>query len=229
MRAAAYTRVSSQEQTAGTSMDVQREQTTSYAALKGMELVGVYSDPGMSGSVPLAQRPSGAQLCELIEAGEIDCIILTKLDRGFRSTSDCLNMVELWEKRGVALHIIDLGGNSVDTKSPAGKFMLSVLAAAAEMERGMIRERCKIGRAARKKEGKRIGEIPFGWTLAEDNRTLVEDATEQKALKAMKELRAAGESLRAIAWWLTAKNISTKRGGAWTHGHVASILKRKAA
>ncbi|MBI1827808.1 MAG: recombinase family protein [Planctomycetes bacterium] len=57
------------------------------------------------------------------------------------SNCDCLTTVERWEKSGVTLHVVDLGGNAIDTASAAGRFMLVVLAGAAEMERNLTRER----------------------------------------------------------------------------------------
>jgi site-specific DNA recombinase len=229
MRAAAYIRVSSTEQIQGTSLEVQEDQAIAYCALKGLSLVGVFSDPGVSGSVPLVHRPSGKKLVNLIDRGEVDCVILAKLDRGFRSASDCLVTLEHWQKQGVALHIIDLGGNSVDSKSPAGKFMLSVLAAAAEMERGMIQARCNAGREARRAVNGRIGEIPFGWTVVADGKTLVENPEEQEAIMLVRSMHHDGHSLRAIATELVRRGIPSKKGGSWSHKQVASLLQRKVA
>lgn len=64
-------------------------------------------------------------------------------------------------------NIVDLGGSSIDTSSLSGRFMLTILSAAAEMERGMIRDRCNSGRRIKKAQGGRIGEIPFGFDLNE--------------------------------------------------------------
>jgi DNA invertase Pin-like site-specific DNA recombinase len=155
----------------------------------------------------------------------IQCVIVLKLDRAFRNTVDSLQTVEDWERRGVALHIIDLGGNSIDTESPAGRFMLTVLSAAAEMERGMIRDRCNSGRKARQAEGKRIGEVPYGYSLASDGKTLVEDPTEQAGLTLILSLRAQGHTLRYIAKELNQRGFRSKKGGAWTHGQVASVIR----
>jgi site-specific DNA recombinase len=228
MKAAGYVRVSSQDQIEGTSLEAQKDQINNYAAMKGIELVEIYQDAGISGFKPMGNRPEGKKLLSLIQDGSVQAVIIVKLDRAFRNTVDCLQTVESWEKTGVALHIIDLGGNSVDTNSPAGKFMLTVLAAAAEMERGMIRDRCNSGRKMKKAQGCRIGEIPFGFNLESDTNKLVMNPEEQKVIEGMAKRLSEGHSFRKIAVHLNKKGIKTKKGGEWTHRQVAAIMKRAA-
>ena len=225
IRGAGYVRVSSMDQTDNTSLEAQHGQIESYCRLKGIRLVEVFSDPGVSGGKPLALRPAGGQLLEKIRNREIDCVVFPKLDRGFRSASDCLNVIEQWQVQGIALHIVDLGGNSVDTTSPAGKFMISVLAAAAEMERSLIAERCNSGRKARQAAGQRIGEVPFGWDLFLDRKTLVANEKEQESIRLIVSLHKSGHSLRSIAVELEKKGIQSKKGGRWTHKQIKSILR----
>jgi len=228
MRAAGYVRVSSQEQVEGTSLKAQEEQIRAYAMLKGIELVDLFIDAGVSGGKPIADRPEGSLLVELVTSGQVQCVVVVKLDRAFRNTVDCLQTVTEWERAGVALHIIDLGGNSIDTTSPAGRFMLTVLSAAAEMEWGMIRDRCNSGRASRKAQGFRVGEIPLGWKLGDDGRTLLENPDEQRVLSVIHDLRDRGLTLRAIADELNKLGYRAKKGGNWTHGQVQSVLRRAA-
>ena len=66
-------------------------------------------------------------------------VVVLKLDRAFRNAVDCLATVEKWDKSRIALHIVDLAGNSIDSTTAAGKFMLTVLAGTAEMERNLPR------------------------------------------------------------------------------------------
>jgi site-specific DNA recombinase len=229
MRAAGYARVISQEQVDGSSLKSQQEQIRAYCTMKGIELASIFVDGGVSGGTPLSERPAGSELVKSLKEGKADIVILTKLDRGFRDTVDCLQTVDVWEKSRISLHIIDMGGNSVDTTSAAGRFMLTVLVSAAEMEKNRIRERCNEGRKVRKAEGKRIGEIPFGWTLEDDGKSLVENPEEQAALSLIRSLRAEGRTLRAIANTLNERGIPTKKGrGLWTHAQVQSILRRAA-
>ena len=85
-KVAAYVRVSSESQIEGTSLSVQRDRIEKYCALKGLELVYVYVDPGVSGSIPISERPEGSKLIKSVRDKEIVGIIISKLDRMFRST-----------------------------------------------------------------------------------------------------------------------------------------------
>ncbi len=228
MRGIGYARVSSHEQIEGTSLKSQEEQIKAYTTMKGIDLVGLHIDRGVSGGKPLADRPAGREMVHLLEIGEADIVIVAKLDRGFRSASECLVNVEAWEKKEIALHILNLGGQTIDTSTPTGKFFITVMAAAAELERNLINERCNDGRKARKAEGKRIGEVPFGWSLNTDGKTLVENSEEQRVLNIIRELREQGLSLRTIAEYLNSEGHKAKKGGQWTHGQIQSILRRAA-
>jgi len=228
MKAIGYARVSSQEQVNGTSLDSQGEQIRAYATMKDLKLVDVLVDAGVSGGTPLAQRPAGHNLVSALESGKAEAVIICKLDRGFRSASDCLNNVETWERKGISLHILNLGGQTIDTGTPTGKFFITVMAGAAELERNLINERCNEGRKVRKAEGRRIGEIPFGYTLAEDGKTLLQNPQEQEALSLVRSMKAKGFTLRQIADELNSRGYKAKKGGRWTHGQVQSVLRRAA-
>jgi len=228
MKGIGYARVSSVEQTQGTSLESQREQIRSYATMKRINVQDILIDAAVSGSIPLDRRPEGSRLVARLQAGEADCVILTKLDRGFRSASDCLNNVEAWEEQETSLVILNLGGQTIDTRSPSGKFFLTVMAAAAELERNLIRERCDEGRRARRAEGKRVGEVPFGFSLAPDGKTLVESRQEREAIALALQLRAEGYSAAGIARELNRRGIPTKKGRLWTHVQVTRLLQRAA-
>lgn len=228
IKVAGYIRVSGIGQVDGSSLDVQRTQIFAYCQLKGFELVNTFCDAAVSGGKPIAERPEGSLLMASIGAGEINGMIICKLDRGFRNTIDCLETVDQLDKLNVSLHIIDLGGSSVDSQSPAGRFMLTVLAAAAEMERGQIKIRCSSGREKHRAEGKRIGEIPFGWTLDTDGETLIEVAEEQQAIILVHDLRSQGQTLQQIANRLDELGYKPKKGGAWTTNVIHKILKKAA-
>jgi len=228
MKAVGYARVSSQEQINGTSLDNQKIQIQDYVSLKMLDLVETLVDAGISGGKPLSTRPEGLRLTEMIEDGSVKSVVITKLDRAFRSASDCLNCVETWDRKGVSLHILNLGGQALDTGTPLGKFFLTVMAAAAELERNLINERCNEGRKARKLEGKRIGEVPFGYKLALDGKTLVKDGEEQRAIALALNMRENGHSASAIAAELNSRGIRTKKGKLWTHKQVTRLFRRAA-
>ncbi len=167
-------------------------------------------------------------MLEAIRQRKADAVIMLKLDRMFRNAGDCLTTVEKWERSGVALHVVDLGGNAIDTTSAAGRFMLVVLAGAAEMERNLTRERTKSALAVKKSNGQRVGTVPFGFDLASDGVTLAPNEAEQAVIADIRTRRSKGMTLEAIAKTLTTRDIPTKTGKStrWTHQAIARIISR---
>ena len=230
MKAIGYTRCSTNEQAdSGLGLDVQDERIRAYCTLRGLELVTLITDAGISGGKPLASREGGKRLLESLHRKQAGAVVMLKLDRMFRNASDCLTTVEKWDRAGVALHILDLGGNAIDTTSAAGRFMLVVLAGAAEMERNLTRERTKSAMAIKRANGQRVGALPFGFDLADDGRTLLANTDEQSVIDEMKKMRARGWTYEAVAEELTELRVPTKKkcSSRWTHQAVAGILKRE--
>lgn len=219
-----YARVSGKEQAAnGTSLDSQVEQIRAYAAMKGIELVSVFVEPAVVGDIPLAARPEGRKAVALLDERRCGCVIIAKLDRAFRNTIDCLQTVESWDRRGYGLHVVNLGGASVDTRSPSGRFMLTVMAAVAEMERGMIQERTAEGRRKRRLQGKRIGSVPFGYSLGPNN-ALVPIRKQQETLGIILRLRDQGRAYHVIAAYLNDRRMLSQAGGSWYASNVKSVI-----
>ena len=106
--------------------------------------------------------------------------------------------------------------------------MFRMLAVLAEFERDQISERTTGVMKFKAAKGERVGKIPFGFDLSEDGKTLVPNAVEQEALKVIRELRDAGESLRKIAAELERRQIATKEGKPWTHSTIQRIVSRAA-
>jgi DNA invertase Pin-like site-specific DNA recombinase len=117
----------------------------------------------------------------LAKAQPADVIVVTKLDRFARSTRDLLNMLHDLERCGVGFRSL---GESIDTTTPAGRLMLQMLAAIAEFERGMIRERCNAGLARAKAEGRQLGR---------------KHALNAHQRQRARDLLEAGETQRAVA------------------------------
>jgi DNA invertase Pin-like site-specific DNA recombinase len=192
--------------------------------MRGLEIVEFIVDAGVSGGRSLGARPGGQKLLALLAEGRASHIVALRLDRLFRNASDCLANVEAWTKRGYVLHLLDVSGNSIDTSSAAGKFMLTVLAAVAEMEKNQIAERIRTVLRWKRKNGKVFGHPPFGF--ARDGDALVPVESEQQALDLIIELRTRGYSLRKIARALEARGVPTKRGGKWAAATVRKLLAR---
>jgi DNA invertase Pin-like site-specific DNA recombinase len=212
----------------GLGLESQAERIQAYCRMRGLTLMETITDAGVSGGKPLAQRDGGQRLLEAIKSYRAAAVVMLKLDRMFRNAGDCLTTVERWEKAGIALHVVDLGGNAIDTTSAAGRFMLVVLAGAAEMERNLTRERTRSAMAVKRANGQRIGRIPYGFDLAADGATLVPNEAEQAVIADIRAMRSAGRTLEQIASSLTRRMIPTKTGQSarWTHQAVARILQR---
>lgn len=228
MKAIGYTRCSTNEQAdSGLGLDAQSQCIRAYCTLKGLTLIDIITDICVSGGKPLASRQGGQRLIDSIRIKKAQAVIMLKLDRGFRNAGDCLNTVEQWERKGISLHVIDLGGNAIDTTSAAGRFMLVVLAGAAEMERNLTRERTKSALAIKRANGQRVGSIPYGFDLADDQMTLVENLSEQVIIEEIRAMRSRGMKLKQIATDLTERRILTKTGNThWAHQAIARILNR---
>ena len=224
-----YTRCSTHEQAdSGLGLDVQTERIRAYCTLKGLALLDIITDAGVSGGKPLASREGGQRLLDAIRKRKAGAVVMLKLDRMFRNAGDCLITVEKWEQSGVALHVVDLGGNAIDTTSAAGRFMLVILAGAAEMERNLTRERTRSAMAVKRANGQRVGAVPYGFDLAANGTTLVVNEAEQAVIQDIRVMRSKGMTLEAIAKTLTTRDIPTKTGKSsrWTHQAVARILNR---
>ena len=89
-----------------------------------------------------------------------DTLVVTKPDRLARSTTDLLRIVEDLDRRGVGLIMLSMGGQQIDTRSPTGRLMVTMLAAIAEFERGLLLERQREGVAKAKADGKYKGRKP---------------------------------------------------------------------
>ena len=115
--------------------------------------------------------------------------------------------------------------------SAAGRFMLVVLAGAAEMERNLTRERTRAAMAVKRANGQRIGSVPYGFDLENDGSTLVPNTTEQAIVKDIRAMRKSGKTLHAIADALTERGVPTKTGKSnrWSHSAVDRILHRNSS
>lgn len=162
-RVALYLRVSTDKQAQdGHGLDAQRTRLDEFASDKGLEVMEVIVDEGMSGKT--LDRPGMKRIIELADAGAISAVIVTKADRISRSLRDLLNLGAELEARGVALVTAD---EAIDTTTPLGKAMAQMRGVFAELERGMISNRTREAMAAAKEKGVRFGRPPVGWSIVD--------------------------------------------------------------
>jgi DNA invertase Pin-like site-specific DNA recombinase len=223
-KAVGYLRVSTQEQAReGVSLDAQEARIRAYCTAAGLELVGMIREEGVSGSVPLARRPAGGRLVLSVARKQAAHVVAVKLDRLFRDAVDALEQSRAWDRAGVALHLIDCGGQAIDTRSAIGRMFLTMLAACAELERNLTAERTAAALAHLKANREAYSPTPYGFDRSGSR--LVGNPAELAAVERIRDLHAAGASLRSIARELAAAGIAAKRGGRWHPQTVAEILR----
>jgi site-specific DNA recombinase len=223
IKAVGYTRVSTDEQAReGVSLDNQRVKIETYCQLHDIELAGIVEDAGKSAKD--LNRPGIQELQTLIKTRQINAVVVYKLDRLSRSVLDTLNLVELMRRNKVEFHAIV---DNVDTGTAMGKFFFQLTAAYAEMERNLISERTRDALQHKIAKGERAGQIPYGWSLAPDGKTLVTNEKEQEIIALVRELHDEGYSYRAICRELEAKHYEPV-GIKWHHQTINNILKKAA-
>jgi len=222
-----YARVSSEDQVRhGVSLDNQEEKLRAYATVAGLEVIELVREEGVSAGIALSKRPEGCRVVQALNDGRARHIVALKLDRVFRCAVDALSQTRIWDKAGIRLHLVDMGGAAVDTGSAMGRFFLSVLAGFAELERGLISERTTAALRYKREQGKVYGHVPLGFERIGDH--LVPDSKEQNVIQYIQDLRSAGISFSQIAQALNRDEIPTKRGGLWHPFSVQSLLRRLA-
>lgn len=226
MRVVAYIRVSTEEQADhGQSLDVQRAKVTAYAALYDLDLVEIIEDAGESGKT--LHRDGLQHALALLERGEVQGLLVAKLDRLTRSVGDWQTLItdHFGEKAGKQLFSV---ADCVDTRTAAGRLVLNVLLSVAQWEREVISERTRDTLRYKISQSQRVGKIRFGFDLSANGKTLVPNALEQQALAVMRQLRQQGQSYRDIAAELNARGVATKGGKPWVHTTIKGLLARAA-
>jgi DNA invertase Pin-like site-specific DNA recombinase len=213
-RVVGYVRVSTDEQErSGAGIDAQRTAIAADVARRGWELVGIEQDTA-SGKTT-RKRPGLAAALEELETGKADGLMVAKLDRLSRSLLDFAALVEQSRRQGWSLVALDLG---VDTTTPSGEMMASVLAVFAQFERRVIAQRTKDGLAAKRAAGTLRGPIGRRRQLPGE------------VVSRIRAERDAGRSTPEIAAALNADAVPTAHGGVrWWPSTVSAVLRSAAA
>ena len=159
-----YTRVSTAMQVDGYSLDAQKSRMRSFAEFNNYEIVGEYEDAGKSGK-SVEGRPAFTQMIKDITAGkdDISYVLVFKLSRFGRNAADVLSTLQIMQDFDVNLICVEDG---IDSSKDAGKLIISVLSAVAEIERENIKIQTMEGRIQKAREGKWNGGFaPYGYRL----------------------------------------------------------------
>lgn len=206
MRVIGYVRVSTEEQaTQGVSLAAQEQKLRAYADLYGHELVSVVVDGGQSAKT--LNRPGLRQVLGALQAGEVEAVLVLKLDRLTRSVRDLGTLLEDYFQKSALLSVQE----QCDTSTASGRLVLNMLMSVAQWERESTGERTKTALAYKKSQGVKLG-AP----------ALTDAATTARA----RELKGQGLTLRQVAEALTAEGFATLRGGRWEAMTVKRLLDR---
>ncbi len=154
MRAALAARVSTRDK--HQDPELQLVPMRDFAAARGWTVVNEYVD--LASASDFVRRTEWKRLLGDARRRRVDLVAVWKLDRAFRSAIECLNTLADWQARGV--DFVCVSQPEIDTTTPIGKLLLTVLAAVAEFERDLIRERVTEGLANARRKGVRIGRPP---------------------------------------------------------------------
>lgn len=249
MKVAVYMRVSSDEQKEKGTIKNQEEFALKYCDLHELEIFKMYKDDGISGTIPLEERPTGKELLEDAKEKKFDTLLIYKLDRLGRTPRITLNSIYELESQGIQISSMT---EPFDTSNPTGRFMITILAGVAGLERENILERMWIGTNRAARNGKWLGGIvPYGYYVDDDGYIQVNENTvpgtdlkEADIIRLIFDLIANKKySTIKVADYLNALEIPplyTKMGrkitkgkrqeataGIWRPGAIRRIIKNK--
>lgn len=218
-RAIAYVRVSTDKQAdRGVSLEAQEAKIRAYASVYDLDLVDVVVDAGASAKT--LDRPGLSRVLSAVKRGEVDAVVVMKLDRLTRSVADLGTLVDRYFQRCGLLSVSE----QIDTRTAAGRLVLNVLGSVAQWEREAIGERTAVAMKHKAEKGERVGAVPYGFAVAADGVALVEVEAEQAVIGEARTLRAAGLSLRAVAAELTRRGFLARKGRPFAAEQVRRMV-----
>lgn len=205
-----------------TSSEYQQRTITAYAALRGLHLQEILVDAEVPGAMPHEARPGAAELERRVHSPRVHAVVVSRLDRLFSSTQECLATVERWREAGTTVHVLSLAGEPTSLDSPQGALALRLFHDAASMEEQAADGASMLKSLHKRKRGAklRLGEkVVRGY--------VVPDPVEAHAVERIQELSSQGKSLRLIAEALDQEGVPTKRrASGWSKEAIRLILKR---
>jgi DNA invertase Pin-like site-specific DNA recombinase len=210
VKALGYVRVSTADQgESGAGLEAQRAAIDNEADRRLWELVDVHQDVASGASMD--KRPELARALARLKADEADHLIVARLDRLARSTDDTLKIVKLATEQGWGL--VPLDYPALDTSSPMGELVLTIMAAINQFERQLGAQRTREGLAAKRAQGVILGRP-----------RILDPTLEARILDRYEQM---GDTFNGIARRLNAEGVPTPTGKKWGHGNVRSIIRSR--
>jgi site-specific DNA recombinase len=197
-RVALYLRVSSEEQRDRETIEIQRDFLEQYRTLYELEVTDVYEDNGISGTIPLHERPEGKRLLEDAREGKFGAVLVSKLDRLGRTLLVIVDAHDKLQEAGGGVALIS-GREPIDTSNPSGRLIFQMLASFAEYDRESIAERTQAGQRRAFFRGRQVGAIPYGYDIVEKDGAFVVVEEEARIVREIIARIAAGATLYSEA------------------------------
>lgn len=222
-RVAIYIRWSTEDQGQGHTLEIQRESCRYYCLAQGWEVPEerIFIDDGYSGGD--LDRPAMARLRAAVAGGQVDCVVVYRLDRLSRNIRDIINLVlGEWEDTCCVRSTQE----PVDTTSDAGRLLLTLLGSFADFERSTIRTRTFSGKRKNAQKARNPGmPYAFGYQRGDQAGQYVVQAAEAAVVAAVFEWYVRGHSCRWIAAELNARGLRTRRGCRWYDADISRLLR----
>jgi len=207
--------------------DHQLAQLEAYCDQHGLHLCADIWDKGTAGTTPLAQRPGGQELVQLVAEGQVGHVVVASLDRLFTKPADAIRYVREVRARGLTLHILDVGGKALTLSGGEGELFLRIAADFARMHRATHSEHVQAALAQKKARGERMGTVPFGWQMDVDGRTLIPNPAERALAHRAGAMQCDGIPVRQIAAILAAEGFTTRRGTPISRSVVHWMIQKR--
>lgn len=218
--AVAYLRVSTDEQTLG--MDAQKQAIMSWAERQGVTVARWCEDLGVSGGAELEKRPGLVEALAAVRELRAGLLVAHKADRIARDVYVSATVRRSLKRAGAVLGLVE----GISGDDPFAVMAQTVMDAAAELERALIKARTKAALGVKKSRGEKTGgAVPYGFQLMPDGIHLEPDPAEHPVLVRILELRRSGLGGRRIAAVLTAEGHKP-RGAAWNPGNLQTMADR---
>jgi DNA invertase Pin-like site-specific DNA recombinase len=215
--AVAYLRARTDEQHLGP--EAQRAAIEMWAGREGVHVASWHVDHGVSGAAPIDARPGLLQAVAELRKGAA-FLVVAKRDRLARDVVIAALIDRLVERYGGRLVSAD-GVGAGD--GPESRFMRTIIDAASEYERALIRTRTKVALAAKRARGERVGTCAFGYR--EDAGRLLPDDAEQRIVERIRTLARLGMSTRAIVRKLASQGVVGRTGRVLGQTQIVRLLR----
>ena len=224
METAIYVRVSTEEQVKeGFSIRGQEQKLKDYARIKDWDIYDVYIDEGISGK-NITARPEINRLISDVKKGKVKNVLVFKIDRLTRSTSDLIFLVDLFNEYDCSFNSLM---ESIDTQTASGRMFLKIIGIFAEFERENIAERIVLGRERKVNEGYTLCShtASYGYDRPDGRKIQSIIESEAQIVREIFDLYAnKGVNMTEIARRLNLRDVPTKQNGKWTTGGVRNLL-----